>query len=176
MTKDPAALSWYAVYANIRGEYRAQAGLRERGFDAYCPSLTRWIRHSRKKIEVIRPVLPRYVFVGMDRDCQSFHTIRQTDGVESLVGVCGAPVAIPYAWISGLRTAETLGEFDETKPKNQLVIEPGKPVRVIVGPFTGFVGRIIEARGPKRVTVLLQEMGRLAPGKLELDNAGLEAA
>jgi transcriptional antiterminator RfaH len=173
---DPAELHWYAVYCNVRCEYRAQAGLREAGFDAYCPSETKWAHHARRKVAVQRPYLARYLFVGVDHERQGFHQIRGTDGVERIVGVTGTPVRIPYGWIKDLREAETLGEFDYTVDRNRLVVEPGRQVRVIGGPFTGFMAKIIEARGDKRVRVLLQEMGKLAPGPLEIDIEKLEAA
>lgn len=172
---DDEGRRWYAVRVEVRGELRVQSELRQLGFDAYCPCETKWVRHARRKDAVNRPYIPRYLFVGIFEG-QGFHQIHGVRGVECIIGTLGQPIPVDFDWVETMRHAEAIGWFDETIDRNRLVIEPGKPVRVIAGPFKGFMAKIVEAKGEGRVKVLLEAMGRVAPGTAELDTDKLEAA
>ena len=42
---------WYVVYTNIKCEFRAEQGLKAKGYDVFLPRAKRWIRHARRKKE-----------------------------------------------------------------------------------------------------------------------------
>jgi len=174
----PKPVQWFAIRSNIRCEKRAEAGLREQEFDVYLPSLTKWCRHSRRKTKVQRPLLVRYLFVALSRDEPEFYKVRQTNGVEAIIGTLGQPIPVPVKWIEEMRTAETQGLFDETLPTNpELVVTPGLAVRVIGGPFTGFMAEIMDAKtADGRVRVLVKGLFGAAPKPMQIDVAKLEAA
>src|SRR5262249_56053552 len=69
---------WYVVYANIKCEFRAEKGLRAKGYDVFLPRARRWVRHARKKTERVVPLLPRYVFSGFDINLIPCYWIRTT--------------------------------------------------------------------------------------------------
>jgi transcription antitermination factor NusG len=171
-------VDWYAIRSNIKCEKRAELGLREQGFDVYLPSITKWCRHSRRKTRVQRPLMIRYLFVALDRDEPQFYRVRQTDGVECIVGTLGEPIAVPPKWVDELRTAEIAGDFDETRPANFVDITVGQRVRITGGPFTGFMAEVRRAKtGEAKARVLLQAIRKGgAEHEMEIDLVKLEAA
>src|SRR5262249_21998185 len=128
---------WYVVYANIKCEFRAEKGLRAKGYDVFLPRARRWVRHARKKTERVVPLLPRYVFVGFDINLMPWYGIRNTDGVEGVLSNNTIPVAVPTGAIEDLRAMEEMGIFDETT--EVLRLSPGEQVKMIKGPFAGHV-------------------------------------
>jgi transcription antitermination factor NusG len=164
-------MNWYVVYTRPKAERRVELGLREIGLEAYCPVETFWKRRRGRKARARRPLLTRYLFVGLGTD--NFHLVRSVDGVDAVIANAGRPVAVSYGdWIEPLMTAETLGAFDRTQPK--LSFRPGQPVRVTAGVFKGAVGKVLEARsGEERVRVMLEGIFRGGAG---FDPDQLEAA
>src|SRR4029077_5080067 len=70
---------WYVVYSNIKSEFRAEQGLKAKGYDVFLPRAKLWIRHARRKKERVVPLLPRYLFVGFDINIKPWYEIRNTD-------------------------------------------------------------------------------------------------
>src|SRR5437868_2343189 len=144
---------WYVVYTNIKCEFRAEQGLKAKGYDVFLPRAKRWIRHARRKKERLVPLLPRYLFVGFDINQMPWYEIRNTDGVEGVLSINSIPVAVPAAAIDDLRALETIGVFDETT--EVLRLKAGDPVKLVQGPFAGHVCLLQSARGKQRVEVIL---------------------
>ena len=175
-------MNWYVVYTKPKAERRVELGLRELGLQAYCPVETFWKRRRTNgqgrggkakmgKDRARRPLLTRYLFVGLESD--NFHLVRSVDGVDAVIANAGKPVRVSYGdWIEPLMTAETLGAFDRTQGK--LSFKAGQPVRVTAGVFKGAVGRVMEAKsGEDRVRVMLEGIFKGGAG---FDPDQLEAA
>ena len=80
-------LTWYAVRSATRMEMKAERHLREQGFPAYAPCLTRWVRHARSTQPKRQPLFTGYLFVGIDHATQSCATVSGTEGVCNIVSV-----------------------------------------------------------------------------------------
>jgi transcription antitermination factor NusG len=161
---------WYAVHTSVAAERRAAGGLVERGFEVYLPTATKWCRHARRKTRVYRPLLVRYLFVALDGDKPDFYGVRSVDGVESVVGICGQPSAIPYEAIEPLRMAEARGDFDLTKEHELVRYSKGARVKIAGGVFTGFFAEFERLVGEKRAKVVLMDLGRvIGGGPIEVD-------
>jgi transcriptional antiterminator RfaH len=154
----PSGKRWYVVYTNIKCEFRAEKGLRAKGYDVFLPRAKLWIRHARRKKERVVPLLPRYLFVGFDINLMPWYEIRNTDGVEGVLSNNSIPVPIPAAAIDDLRAMQEIGVFDETT--EVLRLKEGDPVRMVKGPFAGHFCTLKSARGKKRVEVILSLFGR----------------
>jgi transcriptional antiterminator RfaH len=166
-------MTWYCAYTSVRHEYRASTALREQGFTVYVPSETHWVRHARKKSKADRPIFPRYIFVETDG---AFYDIRNTDGVESILGFCGEPQPIPFEWIAEMQVSEQSGAFDYTRD-NTPTFEKNDPVRIIGGPFAGQLATIMKAKpGKARAKVLLRALGGLRPRRVDVKVTELERA
>ena len=165
-------MNWYVVYTKPKAERRVELGLREIGLSAYCPVETFWKRRrTRGKDRARRPLLTRYLFVGLESD--NFHLVRTVDGVDAIIANAGKPLMVSYGgWIEPLMTAETLGAFDRTQ--SRVLFKAGQPVRVTAGVFKGAVGKVLEAKsGEERVRVMLEGIFRGGAG---FDPDQLEAA
>lgn len=159
---------WFVVSTNYRAELDVVRELQARGYDAYSPMETVWIRHARSKTAGRRPLFPRYVFVFMDPDTDT-PDVRHTKDVTGLLGNSGKALPITESDVIGqLRSQETMGAFDRTVSR-KLTFSPGQPVRIIAGPFTGFMAQIMEAKtGEKRVRVLFSLFGRASPMPIDV--------
>lgn len=154
------SLTWFAAYSSVGRERRAVAGLLDAGMEAYCPMATRWIMHARKRERVQRPLFPRYLFVGL-QDPDMWGAAKRVDGIEQLIRAAGtSPAVVPAAIVERLRAAEALGQFDDTV-KHQTIapFKVGQPVRVIAGPLSGFVAKVVAADPKGRVRLLLTMLG-----------------
>jgi transcription antitermination factor NusG len=154
---EPEQLQWYAIRSILRGEFTAERELRGLGYDAYCPAETKWRTHAGRKDAVAYPYFARYLFVGMPADDLRFPDIRTSKGVERIIGTPKGPLRIPYKEISKWRAMQARGDWDQTKDHTTLVIEPGQPVNIIGGPYTGCTLQIVECKdGEERALVLMQ--------------------
>lgn len=165
-------MRWYAVHTRPAAEAAAAANLDRQGYVTYLPRHRRWVRHARRRAIALRPLFPRYLFVGIDRSVMAWRPVRSTIGVAGLV--CGGdePVAVAREVVDALRQRERDGAFDELAPTRRLA--PGDHVRVSDGPLADFVGRLASARADERVVILFEFLGRTV--RAEIPGAALEAA
>jgi transcriptional antiterminator RfaH len=162
---------WYVVQTQPHAEARAQEHLRRQGFTTYLPKLIKSRRHARKTEQVSRPLFPRYMFVLIDTTHQSWHAIRSTFGVTSLVGGENGPLAVRDGVIEALRQREGAdGHFHFEAPK----FMRGAAVRVLDGVFVSCFGLFESMNDKDRVAVLLDLLGRRV--RVVLDAESVAAA
>lgn len=174
-------MSWFVAYCGIRQEAKAARELNARGIEAYVPTERHLRSHARVKDTMERVIFPRYMFVRCPADVPEptfFWMVRQTEGVEALLTVCGSrlgrPMPVPSEWVYEIMERENSGEFDHTKGKS-LDLNANDPVLIIGGPFAGMFATIMEAKpGAKRVTVFLKALGRLQPGRMKIAATDVE--
>jgi transcription antitermination factor NusG len=130
---------WFAVYANIKSEYRARAGLNALGLRTFLPEQTKWTRHARMRKMVKRPLMTRYLFVELDPDRDSFEKVRQVDGVESIVSNCNIPTVIPREFIEYFLMRQLRGDFDYA---NKEPLTKGAKVKIVDGKWDEAIGII----------------------------------
>ena len=152
-------MTWFVAYTGVRQERRAAVSLADQGFEVFVPLEKHLRSHARVKDTVERPMVPRYLFFNLGEG-QSFYTVRQTDGIESIIG-SSHPQPIPYEWVIEIRERERAGYFDHTRDQG-LTFDKGEQVLIIGGPFAGSFATIMEAKpGAKRVRAFLKALGRL---------------
>jgi transcriptional antiterminator RfaH len=165
-------ITWFAVYTQPNAELKAAEHLVRQGYAAYLPRYRRYVRHARTRALVLRPLFPRYLFVGLDRVTQGWRPIRSTVGVLGLVSSGEEPVAVAPETIDVLRRREGEGAFDVLSPAS--VLRAGDTVRVTQGPFADFVGRLLGIADHERVYILLDLLGRAV--RAEVAATAVEAA
>ena len=165
-------MRWYVVHTRPAAEAKAAENLGRQGYITYLPRHRRWVRHARRRAIALRPLFPRYLFVGIDLAVMGWRPVRSTVGVTGLV--CGGdePVAVAHEVVDALRQRECDGAFDELAPTRRLA--PGDPVRVSEGPLADFVGHLASANAAERVVILFEFLGRTV--RAEIPGAALEAA
>ena len=114
-----------------------------------------------KKVILERNILPGYILVEADPVKFSGEIIQTISGIKNVIHFLGRNKPIP------LQPAEAnrmLGRLDDSEEEGELMIEPyllGETVKIIDGPFNGFVGDIKEVNEEKKkVKVIVKIFGR----------------
>jgi transcriptional antiterminator RfaH len=152
---------WYVVHTQAHAESKAAENLFRQGYEVYLPVGRRWRFHARRREVVLRPLFPRYLFVGFDAQSARWRTIFSTIGVAFLICHGDVPARVPKGVVECIRDAERAGEFDEAGMVARL--KPGDPVRIARGPFADLTGELQSLVAGDRVRVLLRILGRQVP-------------
>ncbi len=159
-------ISWYAVHTRPQAEAKALDNLLRQGYAAYLPRYRTEIRHARRRQIVLRPLFPRYLFAGLDRNDARWRPILSTVGVSDLVRAGSEPAPVAPEVIAALREQEEAGLLDRLARHRSLRL--GELVRITTGAFQDMVGRLAELRDEDRVVVLLEVLGRSVRTQLEM--------
>lgn len=150
---------WSVAYTQPLKEHIARRHLLEQGFDVYLPQFKKTRRHARKVDEVLAPLFPRYLFVGMDLEKMPFRSINGTRGVVHLLMTHNQrPAHVPISVINALKAQET---SDGIVPVSSLItFVPGEKVRIQEGVFKDHVATFEGLDDKSRVQLLLSFLGR----------------
>jgi len=154
---DQPSRSWYLVYTKPRQEEVALTNLARQGYGAYMPRVREARKRQGRKIMVVEPLFPRYLFICLDTHTDNWGPIRSTFGVASLVRFGQDPARIPDELVDFLKAREGgagLHEWAEQKYR------AGDKVRVAEGAFRGYEGILLARNSRERVVVLLDILGR----------------
>ena len=155
---------WYLVYCKPRQEAVARVNLERQSYVTYLPLMREMRRRSGKRVEVVSPMFPRYLFIQLNTETDNWGPIRSTIGVVSMVRFGQSPVSIPNALIDLLRKREDAQGMHRS-PTEQY--RRGTRVRIVDGGFAGYEGIFVARSGRERVTVLLQVLGRNTPAHID---------
>lgn len=165
--------SWYAVHTIARGEYMAHRSLRAAGFDTLYLHYQGTAKHARRVIGVLKPLFPRYLFVGV-RPGQSFYTINNTPGVASVVHGNGGPLSISAQVIQDLAArADSDGRVGAPEKAKRRLYKPGERVRVTEGPLAGYDATVC-VDDAERITILIDMFRR--QGEVQMDPSAVKLA
>lgn len=170
-TNDPAARAWYLVYCKPRQESVARENLARQGYETYLPCMRDVRRRQGKRVTLIAPMFPRYLFIHLNRETDNWAPIRSTLGVVSIVRFGRAAARVPDDLLAMLRSRED-AQGIQILPAEEY--RPGSRVRITQGGFAGYEGIFQAASGRDRVTVLLDVLGRKA--RATVDSASIEPA
>jgi transcriptional antiterminator RfaH len=158
---------WYAVYTKPHAEPKALEHLLRQGYFAYLPRYRTRVSHARRRQTVLRPLFPRYLFTGVDRESMPWRPILSTFGITDLVRAGDAPTPVPAEVLTAIREREEAGDFDRSDPRRSLRL--GELVRLTAGALEDMVGRLVELRDEDRVVVLLEMLGRVVRTQLRAE-------
>jgi len=145
---------WYAVQTRAGEERVAEQNLVAQNYTTYLPTRPVTVRHARKLIHKSAAFFPGYLFVQMNPLTDRWRPINGTRGVTSLVMSGGTPLAVPSGVVEALlRLTGPSGELNA-----RLEFGEGQRVRICVGPFSGFEGKVERSVAKERVRVLLAIM------------------
>ncbi|MEW6331744.1 MAG: transcription/translation regulatory transformer protein RfaH [Pseudomonadota bacterium] len=170
-THDPAARAWYLVYCKPRQESVARENLTRQGYETYLPRMRDVRRRQGRRVTLIAPMFPRYLFIHLNRATDNWAPIRSTLGVVSVVRFGRAAARVPDELLAMLRSRED-AQGIQILPVEEY--KPGSRVRITEGGFAGYEGIFQAATGRDRVTVLLDVLGRKA--RATVDSASIEPA
>ena len=97
---------WFVAYTQPLKESVAKHNLEEQGYDVYLPMFKKTRRHARRVDEVLQPLFPRYIFVGLDLEIDGWRSVNGTRGVGYILLNDGHPVSMPTSVIDTLKSQE----------------------------------------------------------------------
>ncbi len=148
---------WYLVQCRPNQAHIATRNLRRQGIELFQP-LQRGTKRWRNRIrEELKPLFTGYLFVTFDPARPEWRAINSTPGVLRLVRFgAGWPQRLPSPLVTGLMLR--CDDAGVLRPPADLA--PGDAVRVLSGPFADFVATVDSVAPDRRVTLLLELMGR----------------
>lgn len=142
---------WAVVNTHAHKEDVALDNLARQDFEAYCPKIRRRISHARRSLTVDRPLFPGYVFVRVAPHRDQWRPIRSTVGVRALVCFGDRLGLLDKGLISGLKARER----DGVVVAPEAPYEAGQRVKIVAGPFEGFIVTILSIDEKDRLVVLM---------------------
>ncbi|MGE5591559.1 MAG: transcription termination/antitermination protein NusG [Bacillota bacterium] len=122
------------------------------------------IKDGKRKVSK-KKVFPGYVLVEMLMNDESWYVVRNTPGVTGFVGSGSKPIPLQEPEVKGILRQMGL---DEARPKADF--EVGQSLKVVNGPFAGFVGVVDEVLADKgKLKVLVSMFGRETPVELDFN-------
>ena len=157
---------WFLVYSKPRQEETAKQNLERQGYTVYLPRGAQSRRRAGKRVTVVEPLFPRYLFVRLNRHSDNWAPIRSTIGVAALVRFGLEPARVPDTLVTLLRSHETASGVHEW---TLAPLRTGQTVRVAEGAFAGYRGIFLASTSRERVTVLLDILGRPVRAHIAVD-------
>ncbi len=170
-TENPKA-HWYVVHTQSGHEARVSETLRQRVetmgltdkvFELLVPTQDRVVIRGGKKSTVKEKIFPGYLLVKMVVEDASWLAVRTTPGITGFVGSGNNPTALSD------KEVENIQKFiSSPAPRYKTKMSVGEAVKVMDGPFTGFLGTINSMDDEKgKVKVLISIFGRETPVELD---------
>ena len=151
---------WYLVYCKPRQETTARRNLERQGYLTYLPRIRQTRHRAGRRVSIIAPMFPRYLFIRLSTETHNWGPIRSTLGVVSIVKFGQAAAAVPDRLVEALRQGDDMEGIQVLPPEQY---GPGTRVRIVEGGFAGYEGIFLARSGRDRVTVLLNVLGRETP-------------
>jgi transcription antitermination factor NusG len=174
-TEEP---TWYVLFTAAGKEKAVAEDLEAFGFAAFCPMEAVWrlkpLQQRRKgtphRVKHERPLLSRYVFVGMDPHRGPWRTVKLIEGVRDVLRADGRFWPVPAPAIAKMREAYEAGFFDQTVSEAARLAEMiGQIVTINRGPFAGFLATVTAASA-KYVSAEIDMLGRKATVKMHRED------
>jgi transcriptional antiterminator RfaH len=165
-------INWFVAHTHPLKEIIAQQHLLEQGFEVYLPRFKKIRKHARKVEEVLAPLFPRYIFIGMDIEVARWRSVNGTRGISYLLTNDDHPAVVPSYVIENLKAHEIA--YGIVPVNSLMAFTKGDKVRVLDGAFQDQVATFQMLDDKKRVQLLLSFMGREM--EISLPIFALEAA
>jgi transcriptional antiterminator RfaH len=176
----PVYPRWTVMHTGPKQEFAAVSDLKRDGYAAYCPVITRWVRHGHKRTIRHIPLFPRYIFVGLKPGAQ--RSLNACKWGKTLALNKEDLPSINPAVVYGLSDHQAAGVWDEAKAEAIRVAEAtrirranevykaGDMVMVQSDVFDGFGAQVVRAGDDERVQLLMNILGRETIVHVTLDD------
>lgn len=159
---------WYVVHTYSGHENKVKTniekivenrGMQDLIFDVVVPTEQRIEIKDGKRKPKTRKMFPGYVIIKMIVTNESWYLVRNTQGVTGFVGHGTEPIPL---------TPEEVARMGIEKVFIDMDIASGDNIRVISGPFEGFIGEVEEVSVEKQIVkAKISMFGRDTPVELE---------
>ncbi len=163
---------WYVIHCYSGREQKVKhklesrirsLGMEEKIFQVVVPTEDEMELRQGERRTVERRIFPGYLLVQMILDDESWYVVRDTPGVIGFVGMGERPAPLRPAEVSSI-----MERMEAEAPKIKVTFQPGEKVRIIDGPFDGFIGNV-DRIDMERATVhvMVSFFGRETPVELD---------
>jgi transcriptional antiterminator NusG len=135
---------WYAVRTRSNQERTTAAFLEDRRVNHFYPRFREARQRRDRQVLVDRPLFPGYLFVYLHLNDSERVEVMRAPGFVNLVGFSEGPVPVPDVTIDSLKILVAEGDG---KVAPHPMIQVGRKVKVIAGPFAGAVGKLDRRKG-----------------------------
>lgn len=149
--------NWYLVHAKPRQESVARENLDRQNYQVYLPLARLYRKRGGRRVLVIEPLFPRYLFINLNTETDNWAPIRSTVGVSSLVRFGLKPAVVPDDLVAYLQSRDDASGVQDLPPPD---LRLGQRVRFREGPMMGYEGIFVARTGNERVVVLMQLLGK----------------
>lgn len=164
--------AWYVIHCYSGREQKVKhkldrriesLGMEDKIFQVVVPTEDEMELRQGERRTVERRIFPGYLLVQMILDDESWYTVRDTPGVIGFVGMGDKPSPLRPSEVSGI-----MERMEAEAPKIKVSFEAGEKVRIIDGPFDGFIG-VVDNIDMERATVhvMVSFFGRETPVELD---------
>ncbi len=162
--------AWYLIHSKPRGEEVARINLERQGYTMYLPLCELLRRRMGRRIPVIGPLFPRYLFIQLESGVDDWRPIRSTKGVSTLVRFGMEPARVPGTLVETLMARADQAGVHLLPGKE---FQAGAQVRIREGVMHDYDAIFLAKTAHERVIVLLDIVGKQV--RIEVDAAHVEA-
>ena len=145
-------LPWYAIKVRTRSEPVAAAGLRDREYDPFSPTLSERRKYSDRMAFVNTPLFPGYLFCRLN--IHKKVDVLSAPAVEHIVSYAGVPAVVPDDEIDAIRRAVEAG----ARARPYLAV--GQKIRIEYGALAGIEGILERVGKENRIVVSVHLLQR----------------
>lgn len=166
---------WYVVHTYSGYENKVKLnldqrvnsmGMQDQIYQVLIPTERVLEVKSGKRKYVQKKVFPGYVVVEMILNNNSWQVVRNTPGVTRFVGAGGKPVPLKQKEIDNI-----LKQMGKGEKVPKLDIKVGEMVRIVIGPFTGYTGKVREIDFEKsKLKIFISIFGRETSVELDFND------
>ncbi len=143
---------WYVIKTRPLQEEKAFLNLMMQGIEVYFPKMIKKFWRKGKKLEVLKPLFPGYIFAKFSIDTH-YRKVSYTRGVLKVVSFGKFPIPLNDEEIEMIKIREENGVV-KIEDRN---FSTGDEIKVVRGPFNGLEGIFVrELSDKERVEVLLR--------------------
>ena len=149
---------WHVAYTRVRREASARIDLLDRGYEVLFLHYLGAVTHARRTRQVLKPLYPRYLFVGVSPG-QSLYGAAEVPSVAAVLRNGDQPLEVPSAVIEELRgRCGPSGLIAAPRARERRRWGRGERVRIAEGPLMGFMATVAQDGG-HAVRVWVEALG-----------------
>jgi transcription antitermination factor NusG len=142
---------WFVVWTHSQCETLVEDGLERKRFEVLLPRVRVPSRRHDRRIVLMQPLFPGYVFVRLTPSREACIDVASTEGVVRMIGErWDLPYSIPTEEMESIRRILLSGERFGSVPW----IRVGDRVRIVAGPLVGLEG-LVQAWRAGRATFVV---------------------
>jgi transcriptional antiterminator NusG len=163
---------WYVIHCYSGREQKVKhklerrirsLGMEDKIVQVVVPTEDEMELRKGERRTVERRIFPGYLLVQMILDDESWYAVRDTPGVIGFVGMGDRPTPLRPSEVSGI-----MDRMEAEAPKIKVTFEAGEKVRIVDGPFDGFIGTVDNIDMERAtVHVMVSFFGRETPVELD---------